>query len=356
MPLQRNLMNDPFGFIPRPFRRFLAGLYRLGVSFRLALYETGYRSRRQAPKPVISVGNLTWGGTGKTPLVEYIAHLLEGKGYKLSVISRGYGRRTSRPFLVSNGITLLSTNPRITGDEPLLLARRLPQAVVAVGADRFRVIQLVESSYPCDIYILDDAFQHLQLDRTIDLVLIDATDPFGDFALPPLGRLREPLGSLARASAVVVTRADRPFDQEHLERTIHTFAPKVPIFYSFHELTAIYNPITGETFPPQKLSGRRILVFCGIGNPQIFLEDLLHFQAHIPLFCPFPDHHPFSQREIVRLCNQAQAAQCEFMVTTEKDWVRIESLPPPLPLYIARIETRLENEAAFCHFLFSHLS
>lgn len=344
--------------LPQPIRLALSHLYRLVVSTRMGLYKTGYLKARKVPKPVISVGNLTLGGTGKTPLVEYIGRVLQAMGYRIAVISRGYGRKTSRPLLVSDGSRLWHADPTLTGDEPLLLAQHLPNAVVAVGADRYKTIQLVEASSPRDVYLLDDAFQHLQIHRSADIVLVDATNPFGSFAFPPQGTLREPIEGLARATAIVITRADRCFDQFHLEQVIRSVAPSVPVFYSYHEITHVYNPITGEHFPPQKLAGHNVVAVCSIGNPQIFLQDLSHYQAHVSRFYSFRDHYRFRPDDLLRLLAETKASHSEMIVTTEKDWMRIRPVLPsscPPSFYVARIEARLDDDLRFQKLLLAHI-
>lgn len=344
--------------IPNPIRTLLSRLYEVAVYARLSLYEQGYIKRKRVSKPVVSVGNLTLGGTGKTPLVEYVGRLLAKEGYRIAVISRGYGRKSSRPLLVSDGSHILHPDPNISGDEPLLLAQHLHGTVVAVGSNRYHTIQLVEASSPCDIYLLDDGFQHLQIERTADIVLIDATNPFGDFAFPPQGRLREPIQSLTRATAIVITRADRPFDQFNLEQTIRSIVPTTPIFYSYHEITEVYDPVTGNRFPPQKLSGLTLLGVCSIGNPLLFYEDLCHFQARVVRFISFRDHHRYTPGDVSYITELAEGSRCQMIVTTEKDWIRLRPVlpsPTPVPFYVSRIQARVDDEAQFRRFLLSHL-
>ncbi|MCS7157134.1 MAG: tetraacyldisaccharide 4'-kinase [Blastocatellia bacterium] len=343
--------------LPRPIRKGLALLFKLGVAFRLALYKAGYVKPKRARAFTISVGNLTVGGTGKTPLVEYIARLLLAEGYRPSVISRGYGRRSRAPLvLVSDGARVQAT-VFDAGDEPLLLARRLPGVVIAVGAGRHTVARHLDDWFQPDVHILDDAFQHLALDRDLNLLLIDALDPFGGEELLPLGRLREPLSEIARASAIVVTRADHPFDQLSLEARLRELAGPIPIFYSYHEIVELFAPRTGDTLFPQKLYGRTIGAFCAVGNPHLFRHDLAHYRARIAYFRSFRDHHWYTPRDLARVFKEAESAGAEFLVTTEKDWVRLDALPLPetLPLYVARIEARFEDAEAFRTFLVRHL-
>ncbi len=339
--------------LPRPIRKGLALLFRLGVSFRLALYKAGYLRPRRAGVFTISVGNITVGGTGKTPLVEHIARLLLAEGYRPCIISRGYGRRSRAPVLLISDGTRLQATVHQAGDEPFLLARRLPGAIVAVGARRHRVVRQVEEHVQPDIHILDDAFQHLSLERDLNLLLIDAVDPFGGEQFFPLGRLREPLSEIARASAIIITRADHPFDHMALEARLRALAGPIPIFYSYHEIVELFAPLLQKTMLPQKLYGQMIGAFCAIGNPHLFLSDLTHYRARVVYCRFFRDHHWYTPGEIARLFQEAQAAGAQLLVTTEKDWVRLEplALPESPPLYVARIQARLEDEEAFRNFI-----
>ncbi|GBC76731.1 Tetraacyldisaccharide 4'-kinase [bacterium HR08] len=344
--------------LPRPVRKGLAWLFKFGVALRLALYKTGYAKPKRVKAFTISVGNLTVGGTGKTPLVEYIARLLLSAGYRPSVISRGYGRRSRAPLVLVSDGTRLRATVREAGDEPLLLARRLPGAIVAVGARRYAVARHLEEHFQPDVHVLDDAFQHLALERDLNLLLIDALDPFGDDELLPLGRLREPVSEMARASAIIVTRADHPFDHLALEARVRALAGPIPIFYSYHEIVELHAPLTGDRLPPQKLYGRAIGAFCAVGNPQLFQRDLAHYRARIVLFRAFRDHHWYTRRDLARLFQEAEQAEAEWLVTTEKDWMRMESLalPERPPLYVARIEARVEDAEVFRSFLLRHLA
>lgn len=351
-------MTDVVKHFPPSLLKSLSRLFQLLVSVRLTLYRTGYITRKRTKCPTISVGNITVGGTGKTPLVEHIAQLLLSERYLPSIISRGYGRRHShRITLVSDGSAVLADVQK-TGDEPLMLARHLPQVIVAVGADRVSTARWVEAHFRPTVHILDDGFQHLRLERDIDLVTIDALDPFGSGELLPFGRLREPLGELRRATAIVVTHADRPFDQEALQSQIRSIAGEIPVFYSFHETVALYNPLTNDTLAPQRLFGQSIGAFCAIGNPAVFRSDLEHYQARVVYSRSFRDHYAFKQQDVREIVRGAQTANVSFLVTTEKDWIRLEHLrwPPELPVFVMKIKARIEDEAAFRGFLLNHLS
>ena len=193
------------------------------------LYRRQWLRAKILARPVISVGNLTVGGTGKTPVVIFLTEWLLAKGKRVAVLSRGYGRRSSSvQQLVSDGERVLVTSDD-AGDEPYLIARRCPQAIVAVGADRFRLGQWVLERFPVDYFVLDDGFQHLSLHRTIDLLLLDATDIAGIQALLPVGRLREPLAAAARASAILFTRVESDAQMTQIWKSLTQASARCPI-------------------------------------------------------------------------------------------------------------------------------
>ncbi len=339
--------------LPRPLLAGLATGYSFGVRFRLALYRTGYLTSRRLRTMTISVGNITVGGTGKTPLVEYLASALSGQGYKVAILTRGYGRKhPRRRQLVSDGEKVLD-DVHLTGDEPLLLAKHLPGVIVVADAHRYEAGRWVEQRYAPDLIILDDGFQHLALERDLDLLIIDALDPFGGQQPLPLGRLREPLSEMRRASAIVITHADRPFNQEELTTSIEALAGDKPVFYAYREITGLLNPRSEETVLPQRLERRRVAVFCAIGQPMRFVEDVSHFGARVVVQRAFPDHHFFSPSDLHRIYAQARRAGAEWILTTEKDWMRLRSrdLPTDPPLWIVQSELRLVDEARFMSFI-----
>jgi len=338
-------------------RRFLATIWERLVLLRLALYRTGYLKQARSPLFTVSIGNITVGGTGKTPFVEYTARLLLEEGYQPSIISRGYGRRKSKPVvLVSDGKSLLA-DIDVAGDEPVMLAHHLPGVLIAVASNRAAAARWIESRFRPHVHILDDGFQHLSFSRDLDLLLIDALDPFGDEEMLPLGRLREPLVGIARATAIVVTRADHPFDQLLVESRLRSVAGEIPIFYSFHEAVDVVNPRSQERFPPQKLYNQPVAALCAIGNPQAFLADLRRYGANVVYFRPFRDHHRFTQREIDHVFQLAADAHARLLLTTEKDWLRLchQRIPQQPPLYIVKIQARVADEGDFRRFLLSRI-
>jgi tetraacyldisaccharide 4'-kinase len=338
-------------FLP-PITRLIAyvpaGLYELGVRSRLALYRRELLKPRRLEAPVVSVGNLTVGGTGKTPCAAYLARFLLGRGYDVAILSRGYKRASKGRIEVSNADEILRC-PEEAGDEPYLLARSCPGARVIVDSDRYAAGRWIEQREPVSVFILDDGYQHLRLKRDLNLLLIDATEPLAGAAMVPFGRLREPLEQMRRADAILVTRSDRSFDRESLERTIGKYArPGTPVFYSHHEMTGLVNLKDDGAVDPNSFAGRPVAAVSGIARPAQFAADLERLGMKIVLRRDFEDHHRYTLKEFSETIQSALGSGAEAVVTTEKDAV---NLPPEaigsskIPVFAARIEFRCENES-----------
>jgi tetraacyldisaccharide 4'-kinase len=300
-----------------------AGPYAWGHRLRLQAYARGWARVRRLPCRVISVGNLTLGGTGKTPLVEAIAALLQRHGRRVGVLSRGYGGRGARsPLVVSDGRRRLAS-AEAAGDEPVLLAEHLPGVPVVVGRDRYAAGLLAVRRFALDTVVLDDGFQHVQLARDLDILALDATRPFGSARLFPRGDLRERPAALARADVIVLTRwtPNTPPAALALSRS-------TPLFYSWHEPLAVRVLGNGEMLPLAALTEERLLAFCGIGNPESFRRLLLELGAGLVAFATFPDHHAYAPAELAKLAQTAKAQGARALITTEKDGVRLRRLQP----------------------------
>jgi 3-deoxy-D-manno-octulosonic-acid transferase len=312
-----------------PFRWFLAILsvpYGWTMTMRAALYRAGLLSSRRLPCRVISVGNLTVGGTGKTPVVIALVERLLAAGRRVGVLSRGYRRRSSETMvLVSNGQNVLA-GPAEAGDEPHLIATRCPRAVVAVGADRYRLGRWVLDQFPLDCLVLDDGFQHLALHRDDNLLVVDVSDPNSLRALLPAGRLREPLAAVARATAVLLTRADGG-NHQAVADALKRAAGVVPSpMRSRFRADAAIRVATGEVRPVETLAGRLVMAFSGIGNPGSFRSLLQGLGATIRSEKIFPDHHAYDAADLDAIRQEAKRACADLIVTTEKDAGKIVPL------------------------------
>lgn len=333
--------------LPKPILKLLARLYSAAVQVRLSLYYTHYLPSHRLSSFTISVGNLSVGGTGKTPIVEILARYFNNQGYVVAILTRGHGRRRAHTRqLVSNGQTT-ATDVTLTGDEPLMLARHLPGVIVIADRDRYNAGLWAETTFATDVNILDDGFQYLRLQRDVNILLINALDPLTTAQPLPLGQLREPLSEIARADVIIVTNADQHFDQIELESQIRSLAGDKPLFYAYRELVGLLAPQTGQTYNMQRLTATPIAVVCGIGNPDQFVSDLIHFAPILVYKQHFPDHHWFRPKELQQIYAEATRQGAQFIITTEKDWVRLENLPHPAtpPLLVALSEFRIVEQA-----------
>lgn len=303
----------------------VAPLFGLGARANLALYETGLCRRKTAGCPVISVGNLTVGGTGKTTVAAYLARRLQEEGRRVAIVSRGHGRRAGEPRIITDPARAVVAE---VGDEPLMLARRLPGCAVGVGKWRERVIEQLLRAGLADVVILDDGAQYFRLARDVELLLVDALDDLAKQRLFPRGRLREPLRHLRRADAIIVTHADlAPAGRiADIAELIGRLAPEAVLLECRHRPTRLRRLGAEEVEPPDELAGGRVLAFSGLGRPEAFAGTLASLGADV-VGVAFDDHHFYTEDDVVALRSRAESADCREIVTTAKDAVRLEGLP-----------------------------
>ena len=338
------------GILTRTAFSIPAKLYEFGVRTRIALYESGYLDGAVLSRPVISVGNLTVGGTGKTPLVAFLAGYLRDEGHEVAILSRGYRRKGKGLVEVSDGDTVLAT-PEDAGDEPFLLARSCDGVRVVVNDDRARAGRWVESERSATVFLLDDGYQHLRLRRDLNLVLLDAGDIAGLGGMVPFGRLREPLTSLRRADAIIVTRADEPFDQGALHEVVSRYSrERTPVFYAYHDVTGFRRLDAEEEMrSPTGFARQSVGVLSGIGRPERFVADLEHLGMKVVFQHFFEDHHRYSESDVRTFIDRARDAGAEAVLMTEKDAVNSPSeciQRAGIPVYAAVIEFKCEEEVA----------
>ncbi len=302
--------------------------YGFGSYCRLRAYASRLLKRERPPVPVISIGNITCGGTGKTPLTIDIAQRLVQAGYKPAVLSRGYKRKSNAPYIVvSDGKSIFCTCED-AGDEPFLIAQKAQGTAVIVGGQRKLTARVAVNKYDCDVIILDDGFQHLALDRDFDIVLLDYNDDIAQDALLPAGRLREPPGALGRSQCVLITKVPAAADETKLQKLgefIHRYSPHSTIGL-IHFVTQIVSPIPG----------RSALAFCGIARPQAFFESLNSLDIRLVGRHIFPDHHWYRRADIAALAKEARELNADFLITTEKDLVKLRQLWPSLEKEIGK--------------------
>ena len=319
----------------------LSDLYGAITRARVRLYDRGTFRTTRLDRPVISIGNLTTGGTGKTPLVEWVARVLAADGKRVCILTRGYGRRNpNRRVLVSDGQAVLS-NPFDAGDEPFLLAKNLiGTAAVISDIDRVSAGKGAIEHLKIDCFILDDGFQHLRLARDLDVVTVDATNPWGGGALLPFGRLRERPDALKRADCLVITRSDQVGDVAPLVRELRTVSGDRPIFISrmvIRRFTSLGEDLEAEINGP-------VAAFCAVGNPGSFFKLLEHSGCELVLKKHFPDHHVYSDGELLSVENEARSAGASALVTTAKDAVKLAAKSFLLPCYVMEIELKIDND------------
>ena len=336
------------------------------VKLREVLYKKGLLQSKRLPCPVISIGNITVGGSGKTPMTIYVAELIKDLGYRLAIISRGYkGQAEKIGGVVCDG-RIICMGPDKAGDEPFMVAKRLKTVPVIVGQNRFKAGRLAIQKFKPDVLLLDDAFQHLKLNRDIDLVLLDSKEPLGNTYLFPRGTLRETASALSRGDAVVLTRSDigKPASLDQIKSVF----PRKPVFHSFHT-PYIYKIITGNSLQsPDRLNisskydfdifkRKRVFAFSGIASNDDFRRTIESFRCKLENFSGFPDHHPYSNRELDEIIKSAMDLSAEFIFTTEKDYVRIaHKIKWPIHLVIIGIEISFTiNDFAFKSFIKSRL-
>lgn len=323
--------------------------YGLGAFCRMQAYASGLAPRVTSSVPVISIGNITVGGTGKTPLTIDIARQLGAQGRRLAILSRGYKRKSKQPFVIVSDGGSHRASVHDSGDEPFLLARAVPEAVVIAGADRTRTAQLACQEYLADVIILDDGFQHVRLKRKYDIVLIDYSDDLADEPLLPAGRLREPLTSLGRASHVVLTKIPEMADRARLEsigEMVARYAPQAQLHlcrfkpkrlrplsslledsFQFAD-TATRGP-AGQPFATAALENARVLLVSGIARPKSFQSAAGTFCRNIVAELTFPDHHWYSTADVRSIEREMARHQADYIVTTEKDLVKLAA--PEVP-------------------------
>jgi tetraacyldisaccharide 4'-kinase len=301
--------------------------YGVVARLRALLYDWGWFAQRKLPVSVLSVGNLTLGGTGKTPVVIVLVDWLLAQGKRVAILSRGYRRTSTDPYLlVSDGERLL-VSPKEAGDEPFLMAQRCPKAIVAVGADRYQLGDWVLNRFPVDCLVLDDGFQHLGLYRDVNLLLVDATDAEGLAALVPSGRLREPLQAAARATAIVVTRADVPTQVteicHRLRATLGTMPDPIQVVFRPESLVSV---VTGTSQTLSWSKGKTALLCSGVGHAGSFRSLVERMGIKILDEVAYADHHDYTSHDVERLRARAAELQAELIVTTEKDACKLASL------------------------------
>jgi len=318
-------IHDRKGFyLSSPFLAVFSSLYRLAISIRLAAYKR--KNKNILPGFVLSLGNLTVGGTGKTPAATMLAKWAIGEGHRAAIISRGYRNKNKQEiFEVSDGDDI-HAGPAEAGDEPYLLAKRLKNVPVIISKNRYEAGLFAHKKFGTDFFILDDGFQHLALARNLNLLLIDGSNPFGNEHLLPWGPLREPLGQITRADAVIITRSKDYLFPGDGKSFLDNIKKNTPVFRAEHTPDDIVFPKENLSYLSSFLKGRRVVAFAGIARPEVFKKTLEELGANVVFFKSFIDHHFYKSRELIALNEKKEELDASCIVTTEKDWVKIEDI------------------------------
>jgi tetraacyldisaccharide 4'-kinase len=336
-------------------------IFQVAIKTRRFLYNVRILRDSTLGVQVIAIGNLTVGGTGKTPVVEKFARELRDQGRNVAILSRGYRSKptpfhrwllnkllfrgdTKPPRVVSDGKSLL-LDSEMAGDEPYMLASNLKDVVVLVDKDRVKSGRYAIEKFGCDTLLLDDGFQYWKLrGRRQDIVLIDRQQPFGNERLLPRGTLREPPSQLARASAIFITKSDG--DTAELRRRIAQFNPTAGVIECIHHPLYLEDVFTGQRAGLEILKGRKVASLSGIAQPESFEQSLIKLGAELVYAKRFADHHRFTQQEILNAINRGKKRQAETIVTTQKDAVRFPKIDRrDLPIYFMRVEIKILNGA-----------
>jgi tetraacyldisaccharide 4'-kinase len=338
---------------PLPLRAgaaLAAGLYGLGARGRRELYGRGLLRAQRLPAPVVSVGNLTVGGTGKTPVTACLAREVMGAGQRVAILSRGYGGQRRDVTRVSDGERILAGPPAV-GEEAYWLARALPGAAVYTASERFSAGLAAWREFRPQLFLLDDGFQHLQLHRDLDLVLLDAASPFGNGCLLPRGPLREPKAALAAAQVLILTRFEAGVHEQTRAELAAAFPDKLILTAAITPAAARRHP-GAEAYPPAALSGLKLYAFAGLARPEVFSRTLGELGVDLTGFKAFPDHHAFSPRDLAALIREAGASQAAGLITTSKDWARLgEAWDADLPLWVLEVEAQIAEVARLMELL-----
>ncbi len=332
-------------------------VFEAAIRTRRFLYNARILRDSTLGVQVIAVGNLTVGGTGKTPVVEKFARELRDQGRNVAILSRGYRSKpapvhqwlltrlllrndTTPPRVVSDGKSLL-LDSEMAGDEPYMLASNLKDVVVLVDKDRVKSGRYAIEKFGCDTLLLDDGFQYWRLrGRRQDIVLVDRQQPFGTERLLPRGTLREPPSHLARASTIFITKSDG--NTAELRQRITELNPSAGIIECIHHPLYLEDVFTGQRLPLESLKGHKVASLSGIAQPESFEQSLVNLGAELVYSKRFADHHRFTQQEVLNAINRSKKRQAETIVTTQKDAVRFPKIDRrDLPVYFMRVEIKI---------------
>jgi len=340
-------------FLVKIFLKAVSTIYYIIVKSRRFLYRNGILKSKELNNKVISIGNITVGGTGKTPFTAFLVEKLKHDN-DITVISRGYGaeQKAKKPIRVRNEGKLLC-GAELAGDELFMLAEKIKDVNFIRARDRYSGGVMAEENGFLGLIILDDGFQHYQLERDLDILLIDGRNPFSNRKLLPAGLLREPFSEIKRADIIIITRTEN-LDEGEIDRIEKKLSSctdeKKPVFRAEIKNDSILTLDSLQKHSLEFLQNRKVFAFCGIGSPDAFKRSLKDSNADIAGFKAFADHHSYSEEDLLNLAEKFQKSAAEIMVTTEKDSVKIikhRKITDELPIYKLAVKISLNKEDKF---------
>ena len=338
------LINKILRIIVSPF----APIYWILIFLRNYFYDHGFAKVKSLGIPVISIGNLTLGGTGKTPMTIFIAQHFKSRGKKVGILSRGYKRESKGTKLVTDGVEILNDFKHY-GDEPYLMAKKTKNIPIVVDKNRFRGGEYLINHFNLDLIILDDGYQHRSLKRNLDILLINNLDKKKNYKLFPLGNLREPLKNLKRADIIIKTKSNfKSNDQAYFDSVIK--GAQIEHFSCKFE-TSISNRFTKPQFLKTDLTKKRSLIVTAIGDPLSFKKSVSFMKCKIVKQLNFKDHYNYSQGKWEKIEALCLKLNVEFILTTEKDWIKIENLKTKIPIIVFGLKIYFNNSEAFYNIL-----
>ena len=316
----------------------VAWLYSFALGVRAGLYRSGILKTNRLPRPVVSIGNITVGGTGKTPVTAHIARFLIARGFRVAVLSRGYGGALEGQICVVSDGTSVMLGARECGDEPYLLASTIPGLMVVIGSDRYAAGQMAMAQLSPDIFLLDDGFQHLRLHRDLNILLQDFARPFGNGLTLPAGMLREHPGAVRRADLILFTRSPKG-------AAVPAHDTQAPATLAGHTIVDLIPLDGGAPLPFSRCSGQKVLAFAGIAEPAHFFAALRAEGLNLVQCLTFPDHVAYGKEELHEIAGGMRESGAELLVTTEKDGVKLRGLAPEYAgrTLLARLELTIDR-------------
>ncbi len=333
-----------------PILYFCSKVFQLIYKTRIFLYKIKILKSHSLPAYVVSIGNITSGGTGKTPLTIEIAKYFIACGYKVAILSRGYkglSNNKNEILLVSDGSDILS-DYEYCGDEPYLIAKKIPKAIVIVGKDRYKTGKAA-LKLGAQVLVLDDGYQYLGLNRNSNILILDSYRPFDNGHLLPLGQLRELPDSISRTSAIILSNSDRKKLDDGTYSKLKRYAQNTPIFKIGYKLTELTGLNTKKTISINEAKKLTVMALCGIGNPDSFIDLLKRHELNVVTYTTYPDHFKYEYADIKIILNTAEKFNVDNIVTTEKDAIKLEELcqAAPISFWSTKLDVTFEDSKIF---------